>query len=176
MTIYEKVSGAWKAHADNKVKVGGAWKDVSNTFIKVGGVWKTVWTAFTPEVALSGTSGSPKVDTDTEPSPTTATAGWQFKSDGTLIKYSGASYTADEWWTGGGAPDQTYYIRATYNAGDANDTGTLGSWLALSANKTWTWTQSAGTKSGSLKIEIAGNSDGSDLRDTGYYGGTAEST
>ncbi len=131
-------------------------------------------------VTLSGTSGTPILSSILVNDPANATSGWKFKSDGSVQRKSGggggtyATYLPGVQWINV-EPGHTYYLRATSNAGDANTSGTLNTWLALSSDLTYEWTQtSIGTKTGSLKIEIATDSGGSDIVATGYYGGFSE--
>ena len=178
-----------------KVWNGSAWVD---TVAKVysGAVWydkmnlrtQTAWQEYygaANEVTLSGTSGSPNLSDSfavTDPSGATVSAGWLFVSDGTMDlrnasgNWANWTTTPTEWHDG--TPASTFYLRATLEAGDTPDLGTLGTWQSLASSISYLWTASAGafgfdTAAGTLKIEIAANSDGSNIRATGYYRGFA---
>jgi hypothetical protein len=133
-------------------------------------------------ITLSGTSGSPNVATDIEFSPTDALASWSFLSDGTVDKVTGGQFQAGtEWNDAQPTPSATYYIRAQLDADDAPDTGpTLGSWHALSTTRTWEWIETRNTNgptrtsAGTLQIDIATDSGGTNIVATGYYRGLAE--
>jgi hypothetical protein len=83
-----------------------------------------------------------------------ATAGYRLDSDGAAYQtvFSGA-YVAigGEWLLSGSAAD--YEARATKVSG-TTPSGTLGSWLALSSDRTWSLTTTAGNASCVLTIEI----------------------
>lgn len=133
-------------------------------------------------VILSGTTGSPNADTDFSLGGV-ATAGWSFLVSGDLTKISGGAYSKPEWFGIAGqttheTPDQTYYIRATLDAGNAPDNGaTLNVWHSLASARFWSWQCGPGfaSNAGTLKIEIARDSGGTDIVDTGYYRGTVTS-
>lgn len=142
-----------------------------------------VATASGPQVILSGTPGLGAVDDNDFEISGTADAGWIFSSSGNLTRYSGTAYNAPEWFgraneTVHSTPDQTYYIRATTDIGDLPDSGTsLNVWFSLASTRSWWWTAGPGfdISTGTLKIEIARDSGGTDIVATGYYGGTATS-
>jgi len=75
--------------------------------------------------------------------------------------------------------DTTLWCRATNNTG-SNPTGGsgLGTWLTLvpgGSDRLWSWTRTTiGTTSGSIKVDIATDSGGSNIVATGYYAGSAE--
>ena len=128
---------------------------------------------------LSGTSGSPNVSSVSVTDPSDATAGWRFKSDGSVQRRIGTGgfspwMPSVEWFNS--EPGSTYYLRATANAGDAPTLGTLNTWISLATDPQYDWehTTPAGTKDGSVKIEIATDSGGTNIVATGYYGGFAD--
>lgn len=178
MDHHIRVGGAWKRVAKCHVRVGGAWKEVQNAYVRIGGVWKQYFANV--RVILSGSAGSPNVDTDFAIAPADARAGWIFNSTGDCTKYSGSSHSKPEWFGQPGetvhsTPDQTYYIRATTESGDLPDFGTMNTWLALSSGRTWYW-EATGTfevSIGTIKIEIASDSGGTNIVATGYYRGSA---
>lgn len=139
------VSGAWKSTAGVSVGVSSAWKTVSKAWVGVGGAWKEFYNA----VSL------PSTITENKPtvSPTAATAGIIFNSNGTYAASDGAP--SGNWFspttTGVGG---SYEIRWTTTSGSL-DSGTAGSWLALSSNRTFSITQSTpGNKTCVGTVEI----------------------
>lgn len=131
---------------------------------------------FARGVALSGSSGTPNVSQDTQDSPTDATATWSFASDGDLTRSAAYAPDPHEWFfPEGSAPDKTYYIRATLDAGSAPDSGpALNTAHALTTTRAWSWIVTGlGVSSGTLKIEIATDSGMTDIVATGYYQGIA---
>ena len=134
-------------------------------------------------VNLSGSSGSPNVSTTLKEQPATVNAGWKFLTDGTMQRYitDGQSYSSwspdpMEWaFPARAGIGNRYWIKATSNvADDPNSGNSVGTWHALTSDVEFVWQRSAlGTKSGSVKIEIATDSGGSNIVATGYYGGSA---
>lgn len=111
-----------------------------------------------------------KVNTD----GTAATASFTFRTDRTVRDQDNA--VLDSAWVSSGATVGNYSIRVTVTSG-STPTGTVGSWLALSSNRTWSLTDAAGaagTKSSTLKVEIKDNASGVIL-DTATYTMTADS-
>lgn len=85
-----------------------------------------------------------------------ATASITFESDGDIITVGSFTVDAGDWISPKSAAPGSYEIRATLNSGDT-PTGTLGSWLALSSNRTWTLTKPGtllGIRECELTIEI----------------------
>ena len=135
-------------------------------------------------VALSGTSGAANLSQDTDSS--TATAGWRFQTNGVTGRYENGTLDPNwgtndigppqEWYHPSAAtPPSGLYIRATLDSGDTVTTGTLNTWQILSSDRLWTWNYSGvpDTVDGTLKIEIATDSGGSNIIATGYYRGRA---
>lgn len=128
-------------------------------------------------VELSGTSGAYNQSSAIATSGQVANAIWSFNSGGGVIKSDGVSATGTEDFRPGvewypGTPDITYYIRATLMSGTTPTGGTLGSWLALSSNRSWNLIKAgpgSGTLVSYLKIEIARDSGGATIVATGYY-------
>ncbi len=180
MDMHTKVSGTWKKVEGLHVKVSGVWKEVTKAYIKVSGVWKQFYV--NAQVVLSGTTGSPNVDSDFDIHPSLARAGWRFYSTGDLQKESGAAWNQPEWYGSPGdttheTPDQTYYIRATLDADDAPDSGpALNTWHSLASNRFWYWEAGPGfdLSQGTLKIEISSDASGTPIVATGYYRGSAQ--
>jgi hypothetical protein len=132
-------------------------------------------------VNLSGTSGSPNVDQDFALNDI-ATAGWRFQSSGDLARYDFGIYNKPEWYGRVGStthqtPPTTYYLRATLDSGDSPSLGTLNTWQALSSSRTYAWEAGPGfdVAIGTIKVEIATDSGGTNIVATGYYRGSASS-
>lgn len=130
----------------------------------------------TTGVTLTGTTGSPNEASDSQISPTNASAGWRFNNDGTIDIHEGVgTYTFSANWHD--SPSQDYWIRTTLNNGTVNNSGiSTGSWLKLygtgSADRETTWlrTTTGFYTNDSLKVEIATDASGVDIVATGYYG------
>lgn len=131
-------------------------------------------------ITLSGTSGSPNTITQTSTDPSDAYAGWRFLSDGTIDsgKDSNSSLnwtqfqSAVEWSDLQPSPG-THWIRATLDAGSTpnNINAGIGIWLAFGDHE-WSWSRTiVNITAGTLKIEIATDSAGSNIVATGYYRG-----
>lgn len=137
-------------------------------------------------VTLSGTSLSPNVVTGLTASPNDSWAEWLFNTDGTVDTNEVTSgvvqfQTGVEWNDAQTTPAVDYWIRATLEDGVNPTSGAaIGSWLKVSvsgsANRIWRWTDTTNgdsTTTGTLKIEIATDSGGTNIVATGYYKGTA---
>lgn len=153
-----------------------------------------------PWIKLSGTSNSPNYDnsfavTDNFPN---VSAGWKFKTDGTLEctfltgQTFGRTSTvawdgSDEWYdsteAGSETPGQGYWIRASETSSGTQSSLDAGSapldqWLPLknasgSVDRTWSITNDQvganNIKVSYLKMEIALDAAGSNIVATGYY-------
>ena len=74
--------------------------------------------------------------------------------------------------------DVNYYIRATLEVGiDPDLSSGMDVWLSLvpeGSNRAWRWSRGTeGTNAGTIKLEIASDSEGEDIVTTGYYRGVA---
>jgi hypothetical protein len=133
-------------------------------------------------ITLSGTAGTPNNDNAVVIDPGTATAGWRFETDGEVFRVTGPQFQAGIEWTDlQPTPGKDYWIRATANSGSVPNAGSdsLGVWHKVagsgSGNRTWQWQRTTvGIYQGSVKVEIATDSGGTDIVATGYYGGIAE--
>ena len=147
------------------------------------GAWIAATQGGATTVTLSGTSGSPNIDSDTFNGPYgAATAGWTFTTTGTVVGVTtGQFQDGIEWTSEQDSPVLDYWLRATVDSGDT-PSGTIGSWSKVagsgSTNQTYNWTRSGtvGTTAGTVKIEIATDSGGSNIVGTGYYRGEATVT
>ena len=145
-------------------------------------------------ISLSGTSGTPNfyfssntpIFTNNPPTGYDLTMGFEFKANGILYTYeltngppaglaSVQPYITGEWCNV--TPTTTYYIRATtvaHTGRPPNYGDSLNTWLALSSDRGW-YHQSTtvygayGYEEYTLKVEIASDSGGSNILDTGYY-------
>lgn len=162
-----KVGGAWKSIDDCKVKVASAWKQVDTIYCKVGGAWKEVWNNLVISLDVSSNISQD----DTAGNGYYALVGLKVLRDGTVEQASGntgspLSYTFRENWAE--PPSATigdaYHVRVTNNGetgAAGTDTGTFGSWLALTSDRTWTWqkdTDVSGTAT--LSVTVAISDDG----------------
>ena len=143
--------------------------------------------AVSETITLSGTSGAPNVSTDTEDTPTNAVAGWRFYANGDVRRVVNSTYTlfnsGTEW--SNVDPANNYWLRATLDSGNAPNSGTggTGTWQVLagpgeSTLISYEWLEDSdpfaeANTAGTLKIEIATDSGGSNIVATGYYRGTA---
>jgi|SaaInlV_125m_DNA_1040241.scaffolds.fasta_scaffold02018_8 hypothetical protein len=153
-----------------------------------------------PWIKLSGTSNSPNYDNSFAITDnfTDVSAGWKFKTDGTLEctilngQAFGRTSTpawdgSDEWYdsteAGSETPGQGYWIRASETSSGpqsslATGSAPLDQWLPLknasgSVDRTWSITNNqvglTNIKYSYLKMEIALDAAGSNIVATGYY-------
>jgi hypothetical protein len=89
--------------------------------------------------------------------PLNASASIEFQSDGDIITVGDlGSVDEGDWISPKASAPGSYEIRATLVSGDT-PSGTLGSWLALTSNRTWTNNKpgaAPGVRSCQLTIEI----------------------
>ena len=151
MTIYSKVSGTWETIDDPQVNVGGVWKDVQAAFVKVSGVWEEIYSrvvvAITDQLITFGSI-----------SPEEAYARYQLDSNGKVYEYTGTTpgtpnlYIED--WVDPTSEASNYECFATVS-GSALETGTTGSWLALTSDRMWGVAETgAGSKFTTLTVTI----------------------
>lgn len=141
-------------------------------------------------VALSGTLGAPNSYLAISIYPKGAAKQYlRANTDGkleeatrTLIADPGAYVQiGSEWVSPLNTYSGSYWIRATKISGDTLDSGTLGSWLALTSSREWLLSayrsQAIGGveyKETLLKLEISTDVSGSPIVATGYYKIAAE--
>lgn len=139
----------------------------------------------TESVSLSGTTTTPITFFDQGSGIQDLVMGWRFGSDGNIYKYEsiynvgGAGlylYSSTQW--NNITPSQTYYIRVSNFSGSktlsVSDSDTLNSWIALSSNRDFRVRDSRDIETYAqenvvMKVEIASDSGGSNILDTGYY-------
>jgi hypothetical protein len=151
MTIYSKVSGVWKTIDDPQVKVSGVWKDVQTAYVKVSGAWKEIYN----RVVVSITNQTIVFG---QISPNDAYARYQLDSDGKVYEYTGTTAgtptTFIENWVDPTSEASNYECFATLNSGSLQ-TGTTGSWLALTSDRMWgVAVTGIGTQTANLTIDI----------------------
>jgi len=151
MTIYSKVSGAWKTIDDPQVKVSGVWKDVQAAYVKVSGVWKEIYNRVVVSITNQSIFFSAIFPQD-------AYARYQLDSNGKVYKYTGQTpgtpTTYIEDWVDPNSEASNYECFATVS-GSALETGTTGSWLALTSDRMWGIAETgAGTKFTTLTVTI----------------------
>lgn len=126
--------GAWKNMTNMKVGVGGAWKQVQKVMVGSGGAWKTAWVYLTVDVT------SPISDSDTQISPTDASASLVVNSSGALTTSPTAS--GNQTWLDAGSASQVD-VRLTQTGltgGGAMGGAALATWLNCGTTRTWTLT------------------------------------
>jgi hypothetical protein len=150
------------------IGVGGTWKSITGMWIGEGGAWKRFFPV--EKVTLSGTSGSPNVIA--KPAGGLVTITWEFTTSGGVLG-DGAPFNSGTEWIDV-APQLEYWIRAQTNSGSPPSSGTVNSWLKLagsgSATRSWTWSANNVTLAGSIQVDIATDSAGTNIVATGYYG------
>lgn len=182
MTTSLNVSGTWKTLSKVWINVSGTWKECTKVWLNVGGTWKEVFSGFNITNPLTGGSA-----TSFKVSPTNAYAGWRFNTDGTIDKMNSQTTATfnltnnQQWFQPTGTAPATYYIRATvasgtgptYGRSSSNPTvGTIGSWEALSTERSWYSSRTLDSSGGSyskLTIEIASDSGGTNIVTTGTF-------
>jgi len=144
-------------------------------------IWDNTGNTITETASLSGTSAFPNKAFGLTPG-TDIVIGWEFRTDGTVHKIGAvtgdAQFQAGTQWLNT-SPGSTYYIRFTTNSGtapSASYSDTLNTWHALTSLREVKWNVPSWTfGSGSVKVEIATDSGGSNIVATGYYGHETES-
>jgi hypothetical protein len=80
--------------------------------------------------------------------------------------------TTDNSWISPKIYANTVYVKVTRDFGDLlGFSGTLGSWIAMSSNRSWSYTNSANnqTLSGIFTAEFSPNSNGTPVTGTAYF-------
>lgn len=111
-------------------------------------------------IAVIAASGGPRVSladgTTTSSGLPNQTATYTLEADGDIITATtaGGSVDAGDWISPKAAAGGNYEVRATVVSGSVSS-GTTGSWLALSSDRTWTRSRvTSGTDTVVLTIEI----------------------
>lgn len=106
---------------------------------------------------------------DNEFDPSDAYAGFTFYNDGTAAVQGNDALinSPPDWITpSGGTPGNSYWIRVSVTAGSNPNFSNpgVGSWLAMSSTRTWTWSRTTvGSNTATVTIEIASDSGGSNV-------------
>lgn len=122
------------------------------------------------QMALLGTGPTAtfRLDTNTYTNttfdPGTAGVTLAINSNGSLTATGDNVGPLDSYdWITPTAGSTTYFVRATLIGGSFS-TGTTGTWLALTSNRTWSVSQSgAGTQTANATFEIASDSGGTNV-------------
>lgn len=150
MTFIRK-SGGTNITPTPKRRLSGAWVNVGFVKRRLSGAWVTVWTSI--RVVINDRT----VTRNSTSSSSHPTAYWTINSDGTVhypSSVNGTDTVGETWLQSGVNSD--YQVRATVTAGAVNS-GTTGSWLALSTTRTWSVTPSSyggADATATLTIEI----------------------
>lgn len=103
---------------------------------------------------------------DTALSPTDARVVFSINSNGTVLATGDTAGTLASYnWITPTTGSTTYYVRATLTSGTFTS-GTTGTWLALSSNRSWTTgftSNSPGSKTTTATFEIATDSGGTNV-------------
>jgi len=123
--------------------------------------------------ALDEPLGSPSVVSISDGGsngPNGYTAGIRFGSDGSYYRYRYGVPIFDSYWLTPQVNMGDYEIRATLSSGDTPDTGTIGSWEALSTTREWTLVEETADASETcdLLIEIRWTGD-NEVKDSATY-------
>ena len=170
MTAHVNVSGTWKEIAEMHVNVSGVNKEIAEGWVNVSGTWKQFFTAgdvYIPEfdTTLAGTGSSSYGLTMTINRNGTMTV---TNTGGGLV--GGTSPDALSWWTDNPDTDigDDYEVRITETSG-AFSSGTVGTYQALTLNRTWTRSVVGPAASGSVTftIDIKRTSTGAVVTTTG---------
>lgn len=123
-------------------------------------------------MALLGTGGGPVYRLDTDVyidnaiSPTDASTTLNINSDGTVVATGANTGTLASYnWITPTTGSTTYYVRATLTSGTFTS-GTTGTWLALSSNRSWNTAYTSdtpGNKATTATFEIATDSGGTNV-------------
>jgi hypothetical protein len=153
-----RVAGTWRKVSAVHVRVAGSWRACKEVWVKVSGTWQKVYTSFLVSAGVSITS-------NTSGSGATQAPQVWFNADGTTqIRNSDGSITNGTNWgepptTGIGA---SYWINVAVGSGNATVGGTVGSWLQLNVQQSWSSSVLLGnSRLRNLSYQIATDSSGS---------------
>lgn len=160
MAIYSKVSGVWETVDDPQVKISGVWQDVQNAYVKVAGVWEQVYSRVVVSISNQSLLKNSL-------SPTDAYTRYQLDSDGKVYKLEGTTASTPstfvEDWVVPNGDASNYECFATLDSGSLQ-TGTTGTWLALTSDRMWgVAVTGLGTQSATLTIAIREVGTGTNL-------------
>lgn len=139
-----KHSGTWKT-GEPWAKHSGTWKAVQEIWRKESGSWVRIWQDFDADL-----SGLPASLRHIDISPNVAEVSLSIRANGTWNASANASYSGT-WMVRGVNSD--FQVRVTKTSGTATPSGTLGSWLSLTSDRSWTL-QKYGTGSSTCTILV----------------------
>ena len=147
-------AGTWRTLTDVHVNDAGTWRRIQEVWVNDAGTWRMVHVG--DVVAITS-----QTITDSQLDPTPAVVSYQLQSDGNVEATSGGFPSAlGDWVTPTASAGAAYEARATIVSGSLTS-GTAGSWLPLSSNRTWSLTRSViGFSTTVLTIEIRRAADG----------------
>jgi hypothetical protein len=152
MTMHTKVSGTWKG-MDGFTRVSGSWKRLLHGWERVSGVWKRFYQYLVVEftAALNGGAlsfGSP------------VTVQIIVRRDGTCFATPLAGDGESDWAIPN-APTvgDSFHMRLTKSGGTDPDSGpTLNTWVAVTSDRTWEWTATTVSFTGTMALSDDGGS------------------
>lgn len=148
MSIYVGASGAHKSMTAGAVGAGGVWKTIQAIWVGAGGVWKQAYSA----VVLTLTTAT----AENNRTSGAASAVYQIRVDRFIYTsaLSGATIVQQEQWCPSTATPTDYEVMATVTAGTLNS-GTTGSYIAITGTHAWSVTRSTiGVSSATIRIDI----------------------
>jgi len=146
-----RVGGSFVEIDSCSVRVGGAWATVDEIFVRTGGVWESAFSAVTPQ--LTAIDAAPTTATVTGSGGDRPRLSLRFNTNGDIEKAdddtgSTLVYSTVGTWLDTTPPDDSsaWEVRLVIDTEDGGDPGTwsgdtTGSFLAISSNRTFTWTK-----------------------------------
>lgn len=160
MTLHLNDSSTWRQIKQVYVNDGGLWRTIKGVYVNDSGTWRQVYAAaqLTNHVitnnARAGLGG-------------TASATFTLQSDGVAAfsKSPGSSGTyTDEFIPGSPitASGADYWARMTLISG-VNPSGTMGSWVQLSSDRSWVLSVTNDAQNSTMTCEIAADAAGATI-------------
>ena len=151
MTLKRRTGGAWVDITTTlKRRTAGAWANLDIIRRRASGAWTVVWKRITITSAYSYVTKSSGI----------ATATYELRFDGTVWAGigSGTLSQTGTWLLSGTA--SAYETRVTATSGTFTS-GTVGTWLSLASNRSWTVQQgTSGANTVVFDVEIRNSSTG----------------
>jgi hypothetical protein len=156
MTLHLNDAGTWRTIQGVYVNDAGTWRTIQAVYVNDAGTWRQVYS--NDVILLPSTSVSASAT-----APTDATANLRIDADGHQYQGSNTFVDVGAYITPTGNAGN-YSVRGTELSGTVS-TGTVGSWLALTSDRTWqvTFTGNSGSKSCTLLLEFALTADTSNV-------------
>lgn len=149
MAAYKKASGSMTALSTLKRKASGVATNIAHGYRRSGGAWTLVYTyvkaVINDQSLINSAVG------------TAARVGYRLNSSGIAEQRSDTSYTTLETWLQQGTNSQfECYASVNSTSGTGSNTGTFGTWLALSSSQEWSvlCTPSAGVYTVVITVQI----------------------